>query len=394
MVGNHYTSIFLFQEVYLKINSYNLGMESARQYTSSRVASRSIFVGSNSLTGGQFSPFSDAFANNNLNDSKAKNENHASVNEKNEKVTASTITYSDNLEIAQGQLNKNAAISRAQFTRSDDVMTQFQKLHQLMVKSILELLFGRRSVKSTQTDECIDSKEAGEANTNIFISMGELSMYEYTEIAYTETESVSFDTQGTVKTADGREINVNLSIAMSRSFSAKVSQYTQVENLSLIDPLVINFDNAPADLTDMKFFFDLDSDGQNEEISKLSEHSGWLALDKNNDGIINDGSELFGTSSGDGYKDLAAYDTDKNGWIDENDEIFDNLKIWVKDNLGNDELFSLKDKGIGAIYLGSSDTDFKLADESNSANGFIRKTGIFLYENGDVGTTQHVDLVS
>lgn len=369
-------------------------MESARQYTSSRVASRSIFVGSNSLTGGQFSPFSDAFANNNLNDSKAKNENHASVDEKNEKVTASTITYSDNLEIAQGQLNKNAAISRAQFTRSDDVMTQFQKLHQLMVKSILELLFGRRSVKSTQTDECIDSKEAGEANTNIFISMGELSMYEYTEIAYTETESVSFDTQGTVKTADGREINVNLSIAMSRSFSAKVSQYTQVENLSLIDPLVINFDNAPADLTDMKFFFDLDSDGQKEEISKLSEHSGWLALDKNNDGIINDGSELFGTSSGDGYKDLAAYDTDKNGWIDENDEIFDNLKIWVKDNLGNDELFSLKDKGIGAIYLGSSDTDFKLADESNSANGFIRKTGIFLYENGDVGTTQHVDLVS
>ncbi len=37
---------------------------------------------------------------------------------------------------------------------------------------------------------------------------------------------------------------------------------------------------------------------------------------------INDGSELFGTSSGDGFKDLATYDEDENGWIDENDSIF------------------------------------------------------------------------
>ena len=37
--------------------------------------------------------------------------------------------------------------------------------------------------------------------------------------------------------------------------------------------------------------------------------------------------KLFGTSSGDGFKDLAEYDEDGNGWIDENDSIFNRLKV-------------------------------------------------------------------
>ena len=41
--------------------------------------------------------------------------------------------------------------------------------------------------------------------------------------------------------------------------------------------------------------------------------------------------------TGDGFKDLAMYDEDGNGWIDENDEIFSKLLIWSKDENGNDE---------------------------------------------------------
>ena len=89
------------------------------------------------------------------------------------------------------------------------------------------------------------------------------------------------------------------------------------------------------ELSDQTFYFDLDADGEEEEISMLK-GSGYLALDKNEDGIINDGSELFGTGNGDGFADLARYDEDGNGWIDENDSIWSKLKIWCKDENGND----------------------------------------------------------
>lgn len=211
-----------------------------------------------------------------------------------------------------------------------------------------------------------------------------------------ESESTSFETQGTVKTADGREIDFGISVKMSRQFEeyyAGSIDWGAARQTSMCDPLVINLDSLSADVTDQEFYFDIDADGIKDKISGLASGSGFLALDKNNDGIINDGSELFGTSSGDGFKDLAAYDLDGNGWIDEADAIFGALKIWSKDSSGRDILIPISAAGIGAIYLGNSDTDFSLNSESdNRVNARIRKTGIFLYENGMAGTIQHLDM--
>ena len=163
--------------------------------------------------------------------------------------------------------------------------------------------------------------------------------------------------------------------------------------MRVCDPLVINLDTNIADLSDQKFFFDLDADGEIDEISMLKGGSGYLALDKNNDGTINDGSELFGTASGDGFADLAKYDDDGDGWIDEDDAIWDKLKIWCKDESGNDVLYKLAEKGVGAICLQRVGTQFSLNSlETNETNGYIRSTGVFLYENGTSGTVQHVDV--
>ncbi len=120
--------------------------------------------------------------------------------------------------------------------------------------------------------------------------------------------------------------------------------------------------------------------------------SGYLALDHNGDGIINDGSELFGTSSGNGFADLAKYDEDGNGWIDENDAIWSKLKIWCRDENGKDVLYRLSDKGVGAICLQNVSTDFTVKGQEGRTKGAVRNTGIFLYENGAAGTVQHVDL--
>lgn len=208
----------------------------------------------------------------------------------------------------------------------------------------------------------------------------------------TEMENTAYQASGVVKTADGREINFGVTLEMSRAFCAKYDSIVQ-EDYICTDPLVINLDTSAATVLDQKFLFDLDADGKEEEISFVGEGSGFLALDKNKDGKINDGSELFGTRSGDGFKDLAAYDQDGNGWIDENDSVFQDLKIWTKDAQGNDRLIDLKEAGVGAIYLGNASTEFSLkSDETKATNGIIRKTGIYLKESGEASTIQHVDL--
>lgn len=207
-----------------------------------------------------------------------------------------------------------------------------------------------------------------------------------------ESESVAFASSGMVKTQDGRSIDFNIEVSMSRAFTSQINTLT-TQNYIKTDPLVINLDTDIGSVTDQKFLFDLDSDGDEEEISFAGNGSGFLALDKNGDGRIGDGSELFGTKSGDGFKDLAAFDEDGNGWIDENDSIYSKLKVWTKDEDGNDYLINLKDADVGAIYLDNVDTQFSLKDGNNRLNGEIKKTGIYLHEStGAAGTLNHIDL--
>jgi hypothetical protein len=205
-----------------------------------------------------------------------------------------------------------------------------------------------------------------------------------------EYEKMEFSAKGIVKTADGKEISIDVSLLMEREMYEK-------ETFSLrmgdpIDPLIVNFDGNAAELTDTKFEFDLDADGTKDLISFASEGSGFLSLDKNSDGIINNGEELFGPKTGNGFEELSKYDEDGNGWIDENDTVFDELKLWTKTSDGSDVLFSLRNKDIGAIYLGNVDSEFSIKKSIDDTLGVVKNTGIFLKEHGGAGTVQHVDL--
>ena len=72
----------------------------------------------------------------------------------------------------------------------------------------------------------------------------------------------------------------------------------------------------------------------------LEPTNAWLALDRNNDGIINDGSELFGNTTrllsgqiaANGYVALAEFDQNADGVIDRRDPIFASLRAWVDVN--------------------------------------------------------------
>jgi len=215
--------------------------------------------------------------------------------------------------------------------------------------------------------------------------------YHYEE-SYYESESMSFNSQGVVKTADGQEIAIDVSLSMSREFAREVELDVMMEE-TVKDPLVINFEGTAAELTDRKFAFDLDMDGAADQISFVGPGSGFLALDQNGDGAVNDGSELFGARTGNGFGELAAYDDDGNGWIDEADSVYEGLRIWSKGSDGSDQLMALGQRGVGAIYLGHAATPFHMKDENNQLEGIVRSSGVYLNENGSVGTVQPVDLV-
>jgi len=217
------------------------------------------------------------------------------------------------------------------------------------------------------------------------------STREVLEMSYTyeEHQSLNFQVQAYLQT-DSKEIALDLNIALSRSFVQHTN--ISIESLqALKDPLILSFDGTMPSLSSKTFSFDIDSDGESDQISQLNAGNGFLALDKNNNHIIDDGSELFGTKSGNGFEDLAKYDEDKNGWIDENDAVFDKLRVWQK-NEGKDTLLALGELGIGAIFLGDAATPFELKSRDNSLLGEIKKSGFFVYENGSAGVISQVDL--
>lgn len=295
----------------------------------------------------------------------------------------------DRLDLSTGAQRIQAM--SAEETGDELELTPEEKLKIRLIESMLEFLSGKKvKIKIPK----LPYKELSQPLQQIQNQSADWGLrYDFRETRF-EHEQVSFQAAGQVKTADGRTIDISVQLNMSRTFYSHQSISIRAGDAVLTDPLVVNFDGPAAALTERNFQFDLDCDGKPDQISFVRPGSGFLALDRNGDGVINDGSELFGPQTGNGFLELAAYDEDGNGWIDEADEIFDCLRIWTRDAQGNEVLFALGEKGIGAIYLGYADTQFSMRDSHNQENGQLRSTGIFLRENGGVGSIQQVDLLA
>lgn len=269
----------------------------------------------------------------------------------------------------------------------------------LVIKVLLEKLTGKK-IKLSSPKELLPDEENIELSNSVQAarskaepSLGFSIEYDYYESHY-ESEHTTFSAEGVMKTTDGKEITFAVDVSLSREFMREQNLSIRIGDAARkIDPLVINFNGTAAQLTDTKFSFDIDSDGRVEQISFVAPNSGFLALDHNDDGRINNGNELFGPTAGNGFAELAVYDADHNNWIDENDSIYSRLRIWSKDAQGSDTLVALGQKGIGAIYLGHLNTTFDLKDKQNRLQGSLKSFGIYVNENGSVGTIQQVDLV-
>jgi len=281
------------------------------------------------------------------------------LSSKQTKTTTTVTTFERELELQNTR----------ETYKIDDEMEFCKKLQYQMIQQFIFSLCNNHSSESTNLED---------------IKNFDVEQVSLTE-EHKEIQKLDIQMSGCVQTAT-QKIAINMDISFSSSFTKK----HQLLKTQFYDPLVLNFDGVLPDLDTQNFSFDIDCDGKSDQISMLKEGSGFLALDKNNNGYVDDGTELFGTQSGNGFSDLMRYDDDKNGWIDENDSIMDGLRIWLK-NGDEDNLITLGEMGIGALYLGSTKNSFTIKSDENETLGKIKASGLFLNEDGTSGMMNQID---
>jgi hypothetical protein len=164
-----------------------------------------------------------------------------------------------------------------------------------------------------------------------------------------------------------------------------------------VDPLVIDLNkDGKTDLT-RNTYFDIDANGFAEATNWIDNSDGLLAIDRNGNGIIDDGKELFGdrtiksdgTYATSGFDALADIDLNGDGIIDVNDSAFSQLRVWNDANgdgiSQQEELQTFEEVGIESINLNY------LVNGEQIEGGEIGKTGEVSWENGETSIINEVN---
>lgn len=272
----------------------------------------------------------------------------------------------------------------------EDDLSAFERISKQILELILERFMGVENTNLYPKE--MSSKRVGADTEEKFVVRREFK-FERT-IEYTKKDSIDFSSKAIIK-ADDRDIELDLNLSYSKEFYEKHTERLEFEEIAFLDPLVINYEGSSNALDniseEMTFMFDLDADGKEDELPLLKNGNGFLALDKNGNGTIDDGTELFGPQSNKGFDELRAYDSDGNQWIDENDAIFDDLKIWSKNEKGEDALIGLGQSGIGALYLSDISSEFTYNTSVTESIAHLKSTSLFLKEDGTAGLLSALD---
>ena len=145
----------------------------------------------------------------------------------------------------------------------------------------------------------------------------------------------------------GGQANVSIS-----EFKAHIEMVRiEIAQIFQQDPLILDLDGNGIDITSLKDgqLFDIDGDGTIDQTAWIKGADALLALDRNGDGEINDGRELFGDQHGakDGFAELSKFDDNLDGLIDQQDGVFSSLVLLRAD--GSQQ--GLADAGIKSISL-------------------------------------------
>ncbi len=183
-------------------------------------------------------------------------------------------------------------------------------------------------------------------------------------------------------------------VASSQSLQIQIEfqfEYTETRAVGVkeSDPIALDLDGDGIELTSHQFGaeFDITASGQAVTTAFVTGGDAFLAMDRNGNGVIDDGSELFGDQRGaaNGYAELMKLDSNKDGRIDRQDADFGRLLLF-RDN-GNaktekGELMTLDQAGIAELGLG-----YKNVNEAAAGGNRIAQTALFKRYDGSYGTT-------
>ncbi len=234
----------------------------------------------------------------------------------------------------------------------------------------------------TEQEVTIETWRSPQANNNETEGVNDVLHTQLYNV-YDSSERLIFESVGEVITEDGRTIDFMMQLDFANTFHQESTGEIFQSAQDWVDPLVISLTGQVPTIDEGSFEFDLNSDGQPELLKQLGAGLGYIAFDKNGDGKITSGNELFGATSGQGFSELAQYDSDGNGWIDENDSIYHKLKVWQPANQDQPErLISFSEAQVGAIFLHATDTQYTFNDENNNAQARITQGSAALMESG------------
>ncbi|MHB8765653.1 MAG: hypothetical protein ACYDA8_15145 [Deferrisomatales bacterium] len=170
--------------------------------------------------------------------------------------------------------------------------------------------------------------------------------------------------------------------------------FEQGQARTLVSPIVLDLDGDGYETTTLVngTRFDFDLNGFAEQMAWVNPDDGLLVLDRNGDGLIQHGGELFGdrtvlldgSPAEHGFQALAELDLNEDGKVDEADPFFEHLRVWQ--DLDHDgvsdpgELRRLADLGIGALA-----TDSTSVREGDGRGNVIIEKGTFVWADGRTG---------
>ena len=168
----------------------------------------------------------------------------------------------------------------------------------------------------------------------------------------------------------------------------------------VVDPILLDLNgDGVIGTTALKdgVYFDHNGDKFAGKTSWVNKDDGILVIDKNNNGVIDDGSEVFGDNyvksngnkASSGFDALADLDSNGDGVISAEDSEFSNIKILK----GDGSLISLEEAGIVSISLNNTSA----GDDGNGIIDENRNTlvslGSFVRGDGSIGSLGDFNLV-
>ena len=162
-----------------------------------------------------------------------------------------------------------------------------------------------------------------------------------------------------------------LSTAQISALSAEQKTAAMGASNGRVTPIVLdlNGDGVQTLSLSQNIAFDIMASGHKVKTGWVSTSDGLLAMDRNHDGLINDGSELFGSATRladggraqDGYQALAQLDSNDDGMIDKSDAAFSALGVWVDANSDgitqSGEMHTMASLGIVSLSLKATEGD-------------------------------------